>query len=430
MVIVNRCFGYAVFLVLGTMVGVGLLAVPVMLGLAGFVPGLLILLAVLLLAWCSGFALAERVMDGNDPNGDLATLYQRDLGGWTRLVTLPAYLLLFYALLVAYLTGAATIISHLTVSVIPLKGWIVLVFLGASVFVVFGRAVLLRWNGVIVLTMMAAFAVLLALSFRHAAVGNLRHANWSLAPLAAPALCCAFAYHNVIPVVCRELQGRRRAVHLALSAGLVLAAGMTALWFYVVAGTLPFEQGAGAPSLLAAFQQGVPATVPLAQVLRQPAITAIGLLFSMLAIVSSYLGVGTALSSFWCDIAPGFRTRDRRFRLFAVTYLPPLLMALLRPDLFLGMVDITGGLGMILLFGIMPTLAYLLRQQTALRSARLFMGVVATLFFALFLIELAKEADLVYIDPVRGACPGHLNEVEQHSMDWLYELEKKMLVEP
>jgi tyrosine-specific transport protein len=390
-------FRNAVFLTTGTMIGVGMLAVPVLLGLTGFWPGLLTMICVALLAWTAGYALAERIMDRRNPEGDLDSLYRADLGAWTRWVTVPGYLLLFYSLLITYITGAADTLTGLVPFHLPDKGWIIIFFGTASLFTVFGRTVLLRWNGLIVISMVLAFVVMVCISSDHINTENLAHHKWRITPLVLPVLCCAFAYHNIIPIVCRELNWQRRAVHTALSLGLLLAVAMLAIWLLVVVGSLPLANTPDLPSLTTAYSSGNPATVPLAKLLSSHMITAAGLVFSLLAILSSYLGVGTALSSFLCDLAPFLHTERHPARVFAITYFLPLMLAVIYPGIFLSMVGLVGGLGMILLFGILPIIAFMRQRTRRHPLLTMVMILVFLAFLAIFVIELAKVSGLLHM---------------------------------
>ncbi len=410
----------SIFLVTGTMVGVGMLAVPVFLGLAGFQPGLVSLLGTALLVWTAGYALAERVMDYRNERLDLSALFQADLGVCVRWLIIPIYLLLFYALLTAYLVGAAQTLAELMpIHPFPVLVWLLIAFFCASLVFLFGQLVLLRWNGVLVTAMLIAFAILLMVSARHMEAIRLASHRWSVLPLTIPPLCCAFAYHNVIPLVCRAQQWGRLRVHGVLSAGLALALLMTTAWFTVVAGSLPLTDPAGGPSLSEAYGQGYPATVPLARLLQSPAITISGLVFSLLAILTSYIGVGAALCSFLRDAAPFFCAPRRAGWLFAVVFLPPLAFALCEPGIFLDMIELIGGVGMILLFGILPLLAFLRHRAAGRPLLQAAIALPLALFLVILIVELGKVSGIVQFDPNRGCVFKTILEKEAgHTMGW------------
>ena len=396
-----RCassFWGAVFLTTGNMVGVGLLALPVLLGLAGFGPGIVAILGVAALVWSSGALLAERVIIRHKPDADLLSIYQADLGPGIRVLVFPVYLFIFYALQIAYLAGSASTLHELLHTPVPLKAWMLLVAIIAVSGVVFGQTALLRWNGRIVLIMLALFIILLAFSSSQVDIRLLSCSRWRVLPATLPVLCCAFAYHNVIPLVCRELQWNRRAVHLSLSTGLLLAVTMSVLWFGMVAGSLPLADVAGGPSILAAYEKGLPATVPLTELLGRPAIGIMGLLFSLLAILTSYWAIGGAMCSFLHDALPPLRGPW----LFAATFLPPLVLAWLHPDIFLEMVGAVGGIGMIFLFGFLPVLAYLRGGAARSKWRKAVLSAILLLFLAIFVIEAGRELRLWSLDTEQG----------------------------
>ncbi len=80
-----------------------------------------------------------------------------------------------------------------------------------------------------------------------------------------------------------------------------------------------------------------------------------------------------------------------------VTFLPPLAVSLIYPDLFLVALDIVGGVGITLVFGILPTLI-LLRTKGGLFSFKKFLGIVMLIaFIGLFALELSQEMPRVSI---------------------------------
>jgi tyrosine-specific transport protein len=71
------------------------------------------------------------------------------------------------------------------------------------------------------------------------------------------------------------------------------------------------------------------------------------------------------LVEFYSDLLPNKPPRD--LSLYCLTLLPPLLLAILDPGMFLSALDIVGTYGISLLFGILPALfAFQLRYPTYL----------------------------------------------------------------
>lgn len=383
-------FWSCVFLATGTMIGVGLLAVPIITGLLGFIPGLVLTLLATLMMWLAGALIAERAMALKIADGDITSLYVADLGPWVKWITIPVYLLLFYAILVAYLSAAAGIVTSISPLSIPTPAWVLAVFIFCSILMLFGQTMMLRFNGIIVTLMLACFIAMLLTALSHITPQNLTHTNLPLAPFTLPVLACAFTYHSVIPFICRRLDHDRQSIHLALTLAVIIALGMTAVWLLVVSGALPYQAASDAPSLLRAYQNGSAATIPLAEVTGSRAIAIFADGFSLLALLTSYLGIGAALSSFIRDIAPALRPPNRAPHLFATVFLPPLTLALIEPDIFLAMVGVAGGFGVIVLFGMLPVLASYRSNPSFACGRKAVLLIMLAFFLLVFGIELAK----------------------------------------
>src|SRR5580692_8125898 len=97
-------------LIVGSCIGAGMLGIPVMTGIAGFFPSLIMFF----LAWCfmttSALLLIE--VNGWFPHRvNLLTMVGDTLGKKGRAVCWITYLFLFYALLVAYISGIGNLSS-------------------------------------------------------------------------------------------------------------------------------------------------------------------------------------------------------------------------------------------------------------------------------------------------------------------------------
>ena len=75
-------------------------------------------------------------------------------------------------------------------------------------------------------------------------------------------LRCAFAFHVIIPTVCRNLKWQHRACRQALLIGTLLALVLNILWVFVVIGSLPLV-GQGQGNILAALHEGLPPGIPV-----------------------------------------------------------------------------------------------------------------------------------------------------------------------
>jgi tyrosine-specific transport protein len=141
------------------------------------------------------------------------------------------------------------------------------------------------------------------------------------------------------------MRGRLPCLRRAIWLGIGLVFLVYALWELVVLSAVPLDQ------LTQALQRGQSAVSPLQQQLGTPWLVQAGQFFGLFAIVTSYLGVSLGLTDFLLD---GWKLN--RLTMGLLVQLPPFLITLISPHLFLTALDLGGGIGSALLLGLLPIL--------------------------------------------------------------------------
>lgn len=155
--------------------------------------------------------------------------------------------------------------------------------------------------------------------------------------------------------------------------------------------------GQGEANILFAFHKGLPATIPLSQALNSPQIRTAGIIFSLGAIITSYFGVGISFRSFFKDLISSFGKKSNQFVETILTFCPLLVVALLNPNLFLKALDVVGGFGILLVFGVLPSLIVIKNKEWPM-ILRILGGVVLIgIFGVLMFLELLQEVGLLQI---------------------------------
>ena len=315
------------------------------------------------------------------------------VGRW---VATLANLLILYGLLVAYLSGGTSIIVGLFRLSVPNWAVTLLFFAFSTGFTLFGVAVVRKGNFILMAAMWLAFIALIVITIPQIKPRHLTFIDWGLLPSALPIMVTAFHFHNIIPTVCRSLEYERTAVLRALLIGTIIGLGMNAVWNLVVMGGLSVADS-GQNNILYAFEHGLPATVPLSKIIASPLFTTCGLLFAILAITTSYLANGTALMNFVQDMSLGILKKKNRVRDACLAFGPPLMVTLGYPNLFLKALDVVGGVGIAVLFGILPGI--LAVRQAGSPRARAWGLLIIACFLVVLLFEIGQEAGLLKIDP-------------------------------
>ena len=385
-------------LITGTTIGAGILGLPIKTGLAGAIPTLMGMVAVWSLMFATGWILVDRVISSGNVEADLPSLFSRELGAWAKVLASLGYLVIFYGILVAYLAGAASALSSLFETP-EYKNWYLIgFFLFATTLTLFGPDLVRKGNAVFMLAMGVTFAILIWQASKSIQVERLNYQDWHFLPSALPIVYTAFCFHPILVTATRSLDFDRRYIRRALLIGTIFPLLINALWMLVVVGALPLT-GSQEGSLLRAFNEGQPATIPLATVLSSEKFAVVGIVFAVLAIITSYLAVGISLMGFLRDLSSEYLPWWNRPVEATITFLPPLAVSLIYPDIFLVALDLVGGVGITLVFGILPTLI-LLKTKGRVFSFKKFLGIIMLIaFIGLFVLELSQEMGLLKIHP-------------------------------
>jgi len=382
-------------MVTGNLLGAGILALPVNLGPAGMLPALAGIVLVWALMLYSAYALADQPELSQEGAGGLPAFFGAKLGPSAKWVAVAADMVIFYGVLTAYLVGTASVVNGLFA--LPVPKWAVTVAYFAVVagLTAFGMAILRRSNAVILILMGVTFTALIVMTLGHADPARAAHMRPGFLPAAMPVALTAFLFHNLIPTLCRELKGDIRAVRRAILYGSLIGLAMNAAWTAAVFCALPME-GQGPATIMNAFEKNLPATVPLSILLDSRAFTNIGLVFALLSMSAAFLANGTALQAFLEDLATGLRLRPGKAAVWLVSFLPPLVVSVVYPDIFLVVMNVVGGFGICLLFGVLPAVL-MLRQRAG--GARLLAGAALACFAAILAFEAGQELGLTDINP-------------------------------
>ncbi len=382
------------FLITGGLVGAGILALPINTGLAGFFPSITMILLAGGAMLMSAFIIAEESIAERTEKFDLPSIYGRHLGQTGKWIAVAANLVILYGFLVAYLTGATTIIASLINIPVPKPVILILFFLFITLMTIKGIQLVSKYSSALVVLMFGAFAILIWMGSQHVAAENLRYTDWKFAPQTIPIILAAFYFHNVIPQCTAGLKWNRWAIMTAIVLGISISVVMNVAWIRTGIGVLPLT---GEGSILEAYTMNQPATAPMAREISSSFFMTNALLFSILAIATSYLGFGSALLAFTTDLTHNHLGWKNHIVDLAIAFVPPFVIALVYPNIFLTTLNIIGGLGVALLFGILPCVIVIRKARSWIKRTA---GFLLLLVFAVFmLIELGQETGLLRIAP-------------------------------
>jgi tyrosine-specific transport protein len=226
------------------------------------------------------------------------------------------------------------------------------------------------------LALIVCFALLAAAGFSRPGLPICAAAHPAKLFRGLPILLCTFGYHQVIPIVCRRLAGDRRAIRWALLTGTAIPLIFAAVLFTLAFRLFPREE------LLRTARAGLPLFALLRERGTPEFVFQIGRCFSILAILTSILGLSMALHGAVGDL---LRPWKKSFAVREMFVLIPLPIALTFPHLFLTVLGLCGGIFGNLIAGLLPTLPFLIGDRFRLRYLALW-----SVFWGILLIEVIQ----------------------------------------
>ncbi len=340
-------------LVIGNLIGAGILALPVSLGLAGAVPSLILMLLYGGMMLFTAEVLARESAAARSAAFDFPTLYGKHLGRIGKWIAVITNGIILYGLLIAYLSGGTQILADV-LNVSGSSRWLILCFAAVlSLAAMMNLAVVRKYNTLLIGGLLAAFVLLIVLSAPKIRLAPLLEQHWQYSGLAIPLIVTACHFHNIIPALCGSARWELAPLRKAMVIGMTAALVMNLVWTVCGIGSLPRH---GTDGLVPAYLNSLPATVPMRNVLQQPLFTAAAVFFSITAIATSFIANGIGLQSFVRDLLyNSFRFRNPHL-VRLLTFAPPAAVALFWPHIFIRALDIVGGIGIVTLFGILPCL--------------------------------------------------------------------------
>ena len=281
----------------------------------------------------------------------IMSMAERTLGKMGSRAASAAYLLIHYALLVAYTSKSGEIIARATGMNASTSSVVFATLVGVLIFKSNTRQ-MDAGNTILLCGVIASFTVLLVLASPLVNPENvIGQVHWIEVPGTLPVICLSFVYHNVVPVVSTQLEGDVTKIRTSIVVGTAVPLFMFLLWNLVILGSVDANIDMNTFDPLAQLELSSSLVAPWVQI------------FSLFAIASSFVGFVLGLTDFLGD-AFNLRSGNKEPLPYLLTIVPPLIIAITYPGLFLSALNVAGTYGVMILFGIMPaTMAYMQRYR-------------------------------------------------------------------
>lgn len=329
----NKTIG-STLLVAGTMIGAGMLAMPLTSAGIGFGFTLVLLLGLWALLTFSALLFVELYQTAESDAG-IGTLAEQYFGKTGRILATAVLIIFLYALIAAYVSGGGSLLKDLLPESFGDKVSILLFTVIFGSFIVIGTHSVDKINRVLFFVMLAAFAVVLSLMLPEIKFDNLMATpiDNALIISASPVFFTAFGFHGSIPSLNKYLGGNVKALRISILAGSAITLCAYILWQMSTHGLLTQNEFLQILKEDATLNGLVKATLAIT---GSNMIAGAVKLFSTLALVTSFLGVGLGLLECIEDLLKrSFNISAGRISLGLMTFIPPLVFALFYPEGFI-----------------------------------------------------------------------------------------------
>lgn len=358
-----------ILLVSGTTIGAGMLALPVVTGIAGFLPTVCLFLLYWAFMTYTAFLLLElNLWLGDGVN--LLTMAKKTLGKGGEVVAWITYLFLLYLLTTAYLAGGGPILLDLIqrATGINFPPWtgalpLLLVF---GFFIYKGTRYVDGVNRIMMIGLAIAYLTMIFWITPNISLTNLVHTEWHYGLISLSLIATSFGYHIIIPTLTTYMHHNVKELKRVILIGSLVPLLVYIVWEAMTLGVIPVQ---GEDGIVQGYSEGINGIQLLTKHLKNSGVIRVAECFSFFAIVTSFLGVTLSLSDFLADGFKIEKTGAGKALLLLLTFAPPLVFIFTYPRAFFTALEFAGAFGVIVLLGLMPPLmTWFARYRVGMRS--------------------------------------------------------------
>lgn len=329
-----------------------MLALPVLTSVTGFVPSLFIFLLCWLFMSGTGLLFLE-ITQWMHQEANIVSMAKLTLGNFGKIFAWVLYLFLFYSLNIAYIVELGKIVVGFSNGgIVDWMGPILFLILFAPCILI-PTALAGKINIGLMIGLVLSYLGFLLLGISYVDVNKLTFMDWSVSLSALPIAFTSFAYQGIIPTLVSYLDYDIKKARKTILIGSFIPFVAYAIWQGLIMGIIPVE---GPNGLADARLRDLNAVQPMKYFVDNVYVYAVGQFFAFFALVTSFLGVTLGLRDFLADSLDIEKSMKGKLLLTFLIFIPPLLIAVIYPHIFLITLEYAGGIGCALLLGLLPVL--------------------------------------------------------------------------
>ncbi len=352
----TKLFG-GILLIVGTSIGVGMLALPIAMAGGGFLSSTLLLLGCWAVMTFSAFLILEITL-WLPPRSNLLSMARATLGRTGEIVAWITYLLLLYALMAAYIVSGSAIFdvlaSLLHIRFSPTVDAILFVLVFGYI-VCRGIKPVDYVNRFLMLAKLGSFALLVVFAAPYIDHHNLLGGHPLTLVSAIMVTLASFGFAPLIPSLRSYFDSDVRKLRYCVLIGSLIPLICYIIWNLVILGALPRDGNKGLMQIMQSGGSASELVQSLSYFLQNASVTGVAHVFTVICVLTAFLSVSLGLSDFLADGLKVEKKGKSGSLVFILTFLPSLLIVLFYPSIFIKALSYAGIFCTILII-LMPAL--------------------------------------------------------------------------
>jgi tyrosine-specific transport protein len=365
----------SILMLLGTSVGAGMLALPIVSAHESVMMTMLLLFFSWFIMTVGAYSLLEvNLWLKSDTN--MVSMAGHTIGPWGKFFTWIVYLLLLYSLICAYLSGLSDILQSLLMSIhinIPIG---IAIFLVLSIFgtIVYRgiRAVDLLNRG-FMLVKLAALFILIAVMSQHLNINLPFEGDYRWHNSVFMVMLASFGYAIIIPSLRHYLDDEKILKKVVLIGSLIPLV-IYAIWILMIQGLISKTGTHGLINMLNSDNTNSMLMTAMTTKINSSLVTELIKLFISICAVTSFLGVSVCLTDFISDGLSIPKKSKYGIVVYLLAFLPPFFIVLISPGIFVTALHYAGIWCLLLLIIIPVMMLYWGRYKRGFTENKLLPG--------------------------------------------------------
>ncbi|MCA0403812.1 MAG: tryptophan/tyrosine permease [Proteobacteria bacterium] len=354
---INSKFIGGILLIVGTSIGGGMLALPVLTAKVGFANSILFLILCWLIMTMGALLILE--VNLRLPVGaNMVSMAKSTLGLPGEIVAWITYLLLLYTLLSGYIAGGSDVLNGLLQKTnLQLPNWLTsIVFTTVFSLVVYGGIRSVDYvNRGLMFGKLGVYLLLLVIISPKAQLANLTGGSIEAITGSLMVLITSFGFASIVPSLREYFKDDVKSLRQVICFGSLIPLVCYILWNGIIMGTIAREGQFGLIELITNEHAISGLNEALSRAVHNSWISGFFGFFTSICMVTAFLGVSIGLFDFLAD---GFKLKKSGFQrktTLALTFIPPLAIVLIKPGIYLSALSYAGICCVILLL-LLPAL--------------------------------------------------------------------------